>query len=214
MIRLRFNKEATMPHPASLLRQLTAISIAFALCVIPAARVLAAQYEAGGDVPYVPTPPEVVEAMLKLADVKSTDFVVDLGCGDGRIVVMAAEKFGAHARGVDLNPVRIQEAEANAKKAGVTERVKFVQGNLFDAEVKDASVVTLYLLPDVNLKLRPKLLKDLKVGTRIVSHSFDMGDWQPDKKIELGWRRVYLWTVTEQAKATYGGQMDSSAGAH
>jgi SAM-dependent methyltransferase len=168
--------------------------------------VFAAQYEEGGDVPYVPTPPEVVEAMLKLADIKNTDFVVDLGCGDGRIVVMAAEKFGARGRGVDLNPVRIKEAEANAVKAAVTDRAKFVQGNLFDADVKDATVVTLYLLPDVNLKLRPKLLSDLKVGARIVSHSFDMGDWPPEKKIEMGWRRVYLWTVTEQAKKTYGGQ--------
>ena len=201
-----------IPNNTSLLKQFAAGLVVLALSLGMTWAALAAQYEAGGDVPYVPTPPEVVESMLKLADVKSTDFVVDLGCGDGRIVVMAAEKFGARARGVDLNPVRIQEAEANAKKAGVTDRVKFVQGNLFDAEVKDATVVTLYLLPDVNLKLRPKLLRDLKVGTRIVSHSFDMGAWPPDKKIELGWRRVYLWTVTDQAKAAYGGHESSTSG--
>ncbi len=183
----------------------SAVVVVLALALGAGGVAIAAQYEAGGDVPYVPTPPEVVEAMLKLANVKSGDFVVDLGCGDGRIVVMAAGKFGAHGRGVDLNPVRIKEAEANAQKAGVTDRVKFVQGNLFEADIKDATVVTLYLLPDVNLKLRPKLLKDLKVGTRIVSHSFDMGDWQPEKKIELGWRRIYLWTVTEEAKKLYGG---------
>ena len=186
--------------------RLSALILASVLAMGAATLVIAAQYEEGGDVPYVPTPPEVVEAMLKLADIKNTDFVVDLGCGDGRIVVMAAEKFGARGRGVDLNPVRIKEAEANATKAAVTDRVKFVQGNLFEADVKDATLVTLYLLPDVNLKLRPKLLSDLKVGTRIVSHSFDMGDWPPEKKIEMGWRRVYLWTVTEQAKKTYGGQ--------
>jgi len=187
-------------------RGLSALLLLLALTAGVGMIVFAAQYEEGGDVPYVPTPPEVVEAMLKLADIKNTDFVVDLGCGDGRIVVMAAEKFGARGRGVDLNPVRIKEAEANAVKAAVTDRAKFVQGNLFDADVKDATVVTLYLLPDVNLKLRPKLLSDLKVGARIVSHSFDMGDWPPEKKIEMGWRRVYLWTVTEQAKKTYGGQ--------
>jgi len=186
------------------LAQFVAVLMLAALGAGSGSVALAAQYEPVGDVPYVPTPPEVVEAMLKLADVKSSDFVIDLGCGDGRIVVMAAEKFGAHGRGVDLNPVRIKEAEENAGKAGVADRVKFVQGNLFDADLKDATVVTLYLLPDVNLKLRPKLLQDLKAGTRIVSHSFDMGDWQPEKKIELGWRRVYLWTVTDEAKKLYG----------
>jgi tRNA G37 N-methylase Trm5 len=147
------------------------------------AALLPAQYEEQvGDVPYVPTPSDVVEGMLKLGGVTSDDFVVDLGCGDGRIVVMAAQKFGARGRSVDLNPVRIKEAQENARTAGVTGRVKFVEGDLFKAEIKDASVVTLYLLPDVNLRLRPKLLKDLKVGTRIVSHSFDMGDWRPEKK--------------------------------
>jgi ribosomal protein L11 methylase PrmA len=157
-----------------------------------------------GDVPYVPTPPEVVEVMLKLGNVGSKDFVIDLGCGDGRIVITAAQKYGARGRGIDLNPVRIEEALGNLAKAGVSDRVKFVEGNLFEADLKDATVVTLYLLPDVNLRLRPKLLKELKVGTRIVSHSFDMGDWQPEKKVEIGWRRIYLWTVTEKTKADYG----------
>jgi SAM-dependent methyltransferase len=167
----------------------------FSLFALP----LAAQWEESGDVPYVPTPPEVVEAMLKLGGVKKTDVVYDLGCGDGRIVVMAAQKFGARAVGVDINPERIKEAQANAKEAGVTGRVEFRQGSFFDADIKDATVVTLYLLSSINLKLRPKLLKDLKPGTRIVSHSFDMGDWKPDKEIEVSGRRIYLWHVPANA---------------
>ena len=173
---------------------------------------LAAQWESGrGEVPYVPTPPEVVEGMLKLAEVKEGDTVIDLGCGDGRIAVMAAEKFHARSRGVDINPERIQEAEENAKKAGVTDRVRFIESNLFDADVREATVVTLYLLPDVNRRLRPKLLKDLKTGSRIVSHAFDMGDWQPDKKISVNNRSIYLWHVTEAAKAKYGPPPDQVA---
>ena len=156
------------------------------------------------DVPYVPTPPDVVEAMLNLGGVKKGDIMYDLGCGDGRIVIMAAQKFGATGTGVDIDPERIREAEENAKKAGVTDRVTFLEKNLFDADFHDATVVTLYLLPDVNLRLRPKLLKDLKVGTRIVSHQFDMGDWKPDKQVEIGWRTIYLWTVTAKAKEEFG----------
>ena len=166
----------------------------------------AAQWEEGKDVPFVPTPPEVVDAMLKLAEVKSSDFVIDLGCGDGRIVVAAAEKFKARGRGVDFNPKRIAEAKANARKAGVSDRVEFVQGDLFEADIHDATVVTLYLLPSVNLRLRPRLLRELKVGCRIVSHSFDMGDWEPDKTEEAAGRVVRLWIVTEKAKAAYGGE--------
>ncbi|MGC9972141.1 MAG: methyltransferase domain-containing protein [Bryobacteraceae bacterium] len=147
------------------------------------------------DVPYVPTRPELVEQMLKLADVKKTDTVYDLGCGDGRIVIMAAEKFGARGVGVDLNPERVKEANENARKAGVADRVKFIEGNLFDADIHAATVVTLYLLPDVNLKLRPKLLKDLKPGTRVVSHAFDMGDWKPEKQIQADHSTLFLWTI-------------------
>lgn len=161
---------------------------------------LAAQeYEYGGDVPYVPTPPEVVEQMLKLAGVKSTDVVYDLGCGDGRIVVMAAQKFGARGVGVDINPERIEEAKQNAANAGVTNRVKFIQQNLFDADIREATVVTLYLLPSVNLKLRPKLQQDLKPGARVVSHSFDMGDWKPDKEVDFNGRKLYLWIIKPPA---------------
>jgi ribosomal protein L11 methylase PrmA len=146
----------------------------------------------------------VVEAMLKLGNAGAGDVHYDLGCGDGRIVIMAVQKFGAvRGTGYDIDPQRIKEANENATQAGVTGKVKFVIGNLFDADFRDATIVTLYLLPDVNLKLRPKLLKDLKVGSRIVSHQFDMGDWAPDKRIQVGYRTVYLWTVTEKAKAQF-----------
>jgi SAM-dependent methyltransferase len=148
-------------------------------------------------VPYVPTPPEVVETMLKVGEVKEGDILYDLGCGDGRIVIMAAQKFGATGIGLDIDPERIKEAEDNARQAGVSDRVRFLQKNFFDADFHDATVVTLYLLPHVNMLLRPKLLKELKVGTRIVSWDA-IGDWKPDKKVG-----VYLWTVTERAKAEW-----------
>jgi len=147
------------------------------------------------DVPYVPSPNPVVNGMLKLADVKKGDVVYDLGCGDGRIVITAAKEFGAHGVGVDINPERVQEARANAKSAAVEELVKFEENDLFKANIGDATVVTLYLLPDVNVRLRPKLLKELKPGTRIVSHSFDMGDWKPEREEVVDGRHIYLWTV-------------------
>lgn len=181
--------------------------VAIAIAIVATAHLPAAQWEEGKDVPYVPTAPEVVDAMLKLAEVKSGDFVIDLGCGDGRIVVAAAKDFKARGRGVDFNPKRIAEAKANAREAGVSDRVEFIEGDFFQADIHDASVVTLYLLPSVNLKLRPKLLKELKVGSRIVSHSFDMGDWEPDKTEGMpGGQVVRLWVVTEKVKAAYGGQ--------
>jgi ribosomal protein L11 methylase PrmA len=173
------------------------------ITVALAAPTALAQWEEGKDVPYVPTPPDVAEAMLKLAGVKQGDFVIDLGCGDGRIVVMAAKKFGARGKGVDFNPVRVKEAQENAKLSGVADQAQFLQGDFFEADIHEASVVTLYLLPDVNKALRPKLLKDLKVGTRIVSHSFDMGEWEPDKTVDQSGRTLRLWIVTEKAKATY-----------
>jgi len=158
------------------------------------------------DVPYVPTTEEAVKAMLKLADVKSSDTVYDLGCGDGRIVIAAAKEYGAHGVGIDINPERIQEAEGNAKKAGVEKLVRFEENDLFDADIHEATVVTLFLLNSVNLKLRPKLLKDLKPGTRIVSNTFDMGDWKPDKQFTLGddsddfglSHKFFLWIVPER----------------
>ncbi len=177
------------------------------VCLLLACAPLAAQWEEGiGDVPYVPTPPEVVQAMLKLGGVKAGDIVYDLGCGDGRIVITAAQKFGARGTGIDINPERIKEATENARNAGVTDKVRFIEKNLFEADFHEATVVTLYLLPDVNLKLRPILLKQVKPGARIVSHSFDMGDWKPDKTVEMDYRKLYLWVVTDEAKAKFGAE--------
>lgn len=133
--------------------------------------------------------------MLKLAGVKKGDVLYDLGSGDGRIPVTAAKEFGIRAVGIDIDPVRIEEAKENAKKNGVSNLVQFRQEDLFRADIREATVVTLYLLPDLNVKLRPTLLAELKPGTRIVSHQFDMGTWKPEKRVELGGRTIYLWTV-------------------
>ncbi len=149
------------------------------------------------DVPYVPTNYKVVDAMLKLANVKSGDVVYDLGCGDGRIVVTAAKKYGATGKGFDIDPKRIAEANENAKNANVSSKVKFVNANLFDTDLSGASVVTMYLLPTVNMKLRPKILA-LKPGTRIVSHAFTMGDWKPEKVEQVDGATIYFWTVPKK----------------
>jgi ribosomal protein L11 methylase PrmA len=150
------------------------------------------------DVIYVPTPPEVVEAMLKVANVKAGDVVYDLGCGDGRIVVTAAQKYGARGIGIDIDPQRIKEANANVQKAGVGDRVKIMQADLFETPISEATVVTLYLLPSLNVKLMPKLMKELKPGTRIVSHAFDMGDWKPEQTLNVDGRTVYYWTIPKR----------------
>ena len=147
--------------------------------------------------PYVESPPHIVDAMLELAGVSGSDTVYDLGCGDGRIVISAAQKYGARGVGVDINPARIEEARANARSAGVTHRVNFEVKDLFDADIRGATVVALYLLPEANLRLRPRLLRELKPGTRVVTHSFDMGDWKPEKERLVDGVHVYLWTVPE-----------------
>jgi SAM-dependent methyltransferase len=153
------------------------------------------------DVPYVPTPQHVVEAMLKLADVKKGDVLYDLGSGDGRMVITAAKLYGVKGTGIDIDPKRIQEANENAKKMGVQDQVRFLNQDLFESDFHDATVVTLYLLPGINMKLRPKLWKELKPGTRIVSHSFDMGEWQPEKKIDVEGRNLYYWTIPAKPPA-------------
>jgi len=150
------------------------------------------------DVPFVPTSQALVVEMLKLANVTKADTVYDLGCGDGRIVITAAKQFGARGVGVDINPERIQEANENARRAGVADKVKFIEGDLFTADIRPATVVTLYLLPSVNLKLRPRLLNELKPGTRVVSHSFDMDDWKPDKAAMVEGSQLYLWVIVEK----------------
>jgi hypothetical protein len=147
------------------------------------------------DVVYVPTPQAVVDRMLAIANVNSKDKLYDLGSGDGRIPITAARKFGIRATGIDINPERIKEANANAKTAGVTDRVRFLNQDLFQSKFSDATVVTLYLLPELNVKLRPQLFSQLKPGTRIVSHAFDMGDWKPDRTEQVGSSTIYFWTV-------------------
>ena len=147
------------------------------------------------DVPYVPTPEPVVNAMLKLAQVRRGDVLYDLGSGDGRIVIAAAKRYGVRGTGVDIDPQRIREANDNARKAGVAGRVRFLNQDLFAIDFSEATVVTLYLLPRINLQLRPKLLAELRPGTRIVSHGFDMGDWQPERTAEVGSSTIYLWIV-------------------
>lgn len=161
------------------------------------------------DVPYVPTPYEVVEKMLDVTNVGPGDYVIDLGSGDGRIVIAAAER-GAFGHGIDLNPVRIREAEENARKAGVSDKVIFVEGNLFDADISRATVITMYLLSSVNLQLRPTLLEQLRPGTRIVSHSFSMGEWEADEHLQVNNRHVYYWVIPADLKGRWewrsGGQ--------
>ena len=147
------------------------------------------------DVIYVPTPHEVVDDMLRLANVGKSDILYDLGSGDGRIAIAAAKKFGIRAVGIDIDPERIREANENARRAGVTQLVEFRQEDLFKADFREATVITLYLLPDLNVKLRPRLLDELKPGTRIVSHQFDMGTWKPEKRLESNGRVVYFWTI-------------------
>lgn len=150
------------------------------------------------DVIYVPTQEPVVEAMLKLAKVDSTDVVYDLGSGDGRIVIAAAKNFGAKGVGIDIDPQRIEEANANAVTANVTGMVEFRKADLFESDFSEASVVTLYLMSGLNLRLRPILMKQLKPGTRVVSHSFSMGDWEPEKTEEVDGQTIYLWTIPEK----------------
>jgi SAM-dependent methyltransferase len=146
------------------------------------------------DVIFVPTPEDVVEAMLTVANVTGKDVLYDLGSGDGRIPITAAKKFGTRGVGIDIDPQRIKEANENLAKSGVGDKVRFIQGDLFEQDLSKATVITLYLLPALNLKLRPTLFK-LKPGTRIVSHDFDMGDWKPEKTVKVGTRTVYYWTV-------------------
>ncbi len=154
----------------------------------------------GYDVPYVPTPTEVVDEMLRLAGVKAGDVLYDLGCGDGRIVIAAAKRYGVKAVGIDIDPLRIRESNDNAAAAGLTGKVRFIQQDLFETDFRDATVITMYLLTSVNLRLRPKLLADLKPGTRLVSHSFEMGEWRPDKTSLVATsfgdeRDVHFWIV-------------------
>jgi SAM-dependent methyltransferase len=177
------------------MRSLTRFFLAVLVVVVLVAPLAAQQKPLRDpDVVFVPTPQEVVDKMLELANVKPGDVLYDLGCGDGRTVITAA-KLGARAIGIDINPERIKDSNENAAKNGMTGKVTFRLEDLFEADFKDATVVTLYLLPSLNVKLRPKLWKELKPGTRIVSHDFDMGDWKADKTVDMDGHTIYFWTV-------------------
>jgi SAM-dependent methyltransferase len=155
------------------------------------------------DVPYVPTRQETVDEMLRMARVGADDVVYDLGCGDGRIVISAARDHGARGVGIDIDPERISEANENAVKAGVTDRVRFIEGDLFEADFSEATAVTLYLLPAVNLKLRPQLLAQLRPGTPVVSHDFSMAEWEPDAEKQVGLDHLYLWIIPAQVDGVW-----------
>lgn len=193
----------TRPHPSSVVPAVTIAALMLASLLLMAAGMAFGQAQPirTPDVPYVPTPQEVVKRMLDLAQVGKNDVLYDLGCGDGRIVITAAKDRGARGVGIDLNPQRIAEARANAERAGVNNQVRFIEGDLFTADFSEASVVTLYLLPNVNRALRPQLWKQLKVGTRVVSHDFDMGEeWPPEKIEHVAGKTLYFWTITSANK--------------
>jgi SAM-dependent methyltransferase len=181
---------------------------AYALAVIaglgssPALAQALAQPEPRLDVVYVPTPQPLVDRMLDMAQVKPGDYMIDFGCGDGRMVISAAKR-GARGYGVDINPVRIEEANENAKKAGVTDRVEFKVANLFEEDLSKADVMAMYLLPDINLRLRPKILNDMKPGTRIVSHDFSMGEWKPEQRVTIAKKTLYFWVVPAKVEGKW-----------
>ncbi len=166
----------------------------------------------GAPVPFVTTPPGMVSAMLKLAKVTDSDIVYDLGSGDGRIVIAAARDFGARAVGIEIDPRLIRESERNADIAGVTNRVSFIQKDLFQVNMSEATVVTLFLLPGVNSMLAPKFLKELRPGTRIVSYLHDMGEWQADKTIRIDTSAIYYWVVPADVGGTWTIEVPTAKG--
>ncbi len=177
----------------------------FSLVAIDGASLLAPRdaqsqdFESKKIVPFVPSPQEVVDKMIELAGVKKYDVVYDLGSGDGRIVITAAKK-GAKAVGFDIDPQLVKESRENLRKAGVEDRAEIRDQDILTVDLSPASVVTMYLLPDVNLKLKPNLLSQLKPGSRVVSHAFDMGDWKPDRTERVNGRTIYLWTIPAKAR--------------
>jgi predicted O-methyltransferase YrrM len=189
------------------LSRTTTLSLALLVALVATACATAQTASSGAateqkkpDVPYVPTHEMVVDEMLRMAKVGKDDVVYDLGSGDGRIVITAAKEFGARGTGIEISPDLVQKAKDNARTAGVSDKVEFKEGDIFEADIKDATVVMLYLLPAVNLKLRPKLLSELRPGTRIVSHNYDMGDWKPQQQTTVKTpdgvdHTVYFWVV-------------------
>jgi hypothetical protein len=168
---------------------------------------------AEGDVPFVPTPEETVQAMLAVAQVGPEDFVIDLGSGDGRIVIAAAKDFGARAMGVDLNRQLVEQSKRSAERAGLKDRVEFREQDLFDTDLSRATVLTLYLLPGVNLRVRDKILSEMQPGARVVSHDFDMGDWEPDMVAEIGNDTVYLWVIPARVEGAWSIDLPGEKGA-
>ncbi len=164
------------------------------------------------DVPYVSTPYEIANEMIRLADVKAHDVVYDLGCGDGRLVIEAVRKSGCRGVGIDIDPVRIKESRANAKTAGVEDRVRFVEQNFFISDIGEATVMLIYLFPDINIRLRAKFLGEMRPGSRLVSHAFDMGDWKPDVTSNVLAQRVYLWVIPANATGTWTWKAPGKAG--
>jgi SAM-dependent methyltransferase len=158
--------------------------------------------QAGKDVIWVPTPEDLVERMLRMAQTTPNDFVIDLGSGDGRIAIAAAKKFNARSMGIEYNPDMVELSTRNASKEGVAGKVRFAKADIFESDFSQATVITMYLLPGLNLKLRPKLL-DMKPGTRIVSHQFNMDDWQPDETTNIDGRRAYFWLVPAKVQGTW-----------
>ncbi len=154
-----------------------------------------AQASRSPDVHFVPTPHDVVAAMLKVANVRRNDVLFDLGSGDGRIVIAAAKKYGTRGTGIDIDSVRVAEGRLGARKAGVANKAKFQRADLFETDLREATVVTLYLLPTLNVKLRPKLYAELKPGSRVVTHAFDMGSWKPDSTFMVGTSAVFYWVI-------------------
>jgi SAM-dependent methyltransferase len=156
------------------------------------------------DVWYVPTPHEIVDRMLEVARVRAGDVVYDLGCGDGRMVIAAAKKYGTRGVGVDLDPARIREARSNAQREGVEALVTFKVADMFETDIREATVVLLYLLPELNRRLKPKLFAELQPGARVVSHDWDMGrDWPPDRYVKLGGDGIYLWIMPERGTGKF-----------
>jgi methyltransferase family protein len=192
----------------------SALAIAM-LAAAPAAYAQKADYkphvgQQGKDVVWVPTPDEVVERMLTMAQTKPEDFVVDLGAGDGKIAIAAAKKFGARSMGVEYNPDMVAFAQKNAQSAGVTGKAQIVHGDIFATDFTQATVLTMYLLPSLNMKLRPQILA-LRPGTRVVTHAFNMEDWEPDESTDVDGRRVYFWVVPANVAGRWAMEMSGSA---
>ena len=193
------------------------LALALALAATPAAaqqqgeKVFTPQVgQAGKDVIWVPTPPELVEKMLQMARITPNDFVIDLGSGDGRIAIAAAKKFGARSMGVEFNPNMVALSNREAQRQGVTDKVKFLNADIFETDFSQATIITMYLLPDLNLKLRPKILEQ-KPGTRVVSHQFNMEEWQPDETANIDNRLALLWIVPAQVGGNWALRIDDKA---